>query len=78
MKKQRWKADEMEMTINFKSLRISFIFTELCLTIYCLYHLLIFREISEVTIIWSASFVLFFLTKNLYTKKMTRTNDNEE
>lgn len=78
MKKQRWKADEMEMTINFKSLRISFIFTELCLTIYCLYHLLVYREISEVTIIWSASFALFFLAKNLYTRKMTRTNDNEE
>lgn len=78
MMNQRWKADEMEMTINFKSLRIAYIFTEFCLALYCVYKFVVSGEIPEVSVIWFSGGVLFFLSKLIYTNKMTRINDNEE
>ncbi len=55
----------MEMFINVKSLKIAYIFTELCLMIYCIYHFFTTDEISVVTAIWLVSLAIFFVSKLL-------------
>ncbi len=78
MKKQKMKADEMEMSINFRAMRIAYTFIQLCLAFYCVYKLAVCGELPEVAVIWFAGVALFFIAKLIYTRKMTRTNDNEE
>lgn len=36
MKKRNWKADEMEMNINFYAARASFVFSGISLLCYCI------------------------------------------
>lgn len=78
MNNRKWKADEMEMAINFKALRISYVFTELGLTLYCIYKVVVSGELPEITLIWLTGVLLFFIFKSHYTRKMTRADDNEE
>lgn len=78
MKKLSFKADELEMTINFKALRSAFVFNELCLTIYCLYRFYLDGELPEVSVIWLSGLAIFFLMKYLYTYRITRDEGDEE
>lgn len=79
MKSQKWKADEMEMTINFKSIRIAFVFLILALFAYCMYGVIIMNELLTVPfVIMCASCSLFFISKLYLTKVMTQGNCDEE
>ena len=78
MKQSKIKADEMEMFINVKSLKIAYIFTELCLMIYCIYHFFTTDEISAVTVIWLVSIVIFFVSKLVYTHRITSSKETDE
>ncbi len=78
MKKQKIKADEMEMSINFRAIRIAYTFMQLCLAFYCVYKLAVCGKLPEVAVIWFAGVALFFISKLVITRKMTRTDNNEE
>ena len=78
MKQSKIKADEMEMTINFKSMRVAYVFSEICLTIYCIYHFCTAGAFSIVTVIWLTSVAAFFVSKLIYTHNIARDENNEE
>ena len=78
MKQSKIKADEMEMSINFKSIKTAYISTEICLTIYCFYHFFTTGGFSVVTAIWLVSLAVFFVSKLIYTHNITRNENNEE
>lgn len=79
MKNRKWKADEMEMTINFKSTRIAFIFSILALLIYCIYGLVAMEELPTIPFIILCISCSLFLTSKLYLfKMMTKGTSYEE
>ena len=78
MKQSKIKADEMELAINFKSIRAAYVFSEICLTIYCIYHFCTAGVFSVVTAIWLVSVAAFFVSKLIYTHNITRNTKNEE
>jgi hypothetical protein len=79
MGKTKWKADEMEMTINFKSIRIAYVFSILALFGYCIYILITENELPLIPfIIFCGELCLFYLTKLCLTKKITRGSRDEE
>ena len=75
---KKWKADEMEMLINFKSMRISFVFFMFSSLIYSLYVLLYHGKISVVLLILLRSLAVFFLSIIWYTRNMAKGADSEE
>lgn len=79
MKNKNWKADEMEMAINFKSTRIAFIFSTLALLSYCIYGVIAKHESFTIPfVILCISCSLFFISKLYLSKMMTKENYNEE
>lgn len=79
MKNKKWKADEMEMMINFKSTRMAFIFSNLALLGYCIYGVITMEKILTIPFtILCGSCSLFFISKLYLSKKMTKGNFDEE
>lgn len=79
MRKGNWKADEMEMMINFKSIRLSWIFSELSLVIYCFVEMIRTGDLPAVPfLILCVSGVIFFAGKLLMTRRLAEENDDEE
>lgn len=79
MQKKKWKADEMEMTINFKSIRIAYVFSIVTLLGYCIYDFAIQKELPFVPfIVVCGQLFLFYFSKLYLMKKMTRGNQDEE
>lgn len=79
MGKAKWKADEMEMAINFKSIRIAYVFSILALFGYCIYMYITKNELPLIPfIIACGELCLFYLTKLCLTMKMARGNRDEE
>lgn len=76
--KKNIKADEMEMAINFKSMRIAFVFSTLALTVYCCLETFIGGKLPTVPcIIWLLQGSLFFCAKLIFTKLTTVKSDEE-
>lgn len=79
MKNTKWKADEMEMAINFKSTRNAFVFSNLALLIYCIYGVIAMEKIPVIPfVILCVSCALFFISKLYLSKMMTKGNYDEE
>ena len=78
MRNSKFRADEMEMYINFKLVRIAYIFIQICLAIYCIYELYISNKLPFVFIIWILSGVVFWFSKIYYTQKLMEDKKNEE
>ncbi len=79
MRRKKWKADEMEMAVNFLSIRVAYIFSIVTLFAYCVYAFLIRHELPAIPfIIFSGQLFLFYLSKIYLTKKMTKGNRDEE
>ena len=79
MKKINLKADEFEMAINFKSMRISYAFISLALLGYCIVTLVQSGEVPTVPgMILCLTGVLFWSTKIFMTKHLTKGIDDEE
>lgn len=78
MRNKNWKADEMEMAINFKSTRIAFIFSTLALLAYCIYGVAIEELFTIPFVILCISCSLFFISKLYLSKMMTKENSDEE
>lgn len=72
------KADEMEMYINFKSMRIAFGFIQISLAIYCMYHLFIDKTLPDVFIIWVLSMTVYWISNLVFRHKMLKGQEDEE
>ena len=76
MKDSKWNAKEWEMAINVKAMRLSYVVLELCLTIYCIYKLIVDGRLPFVSIFWLVSCGVFFIAKLVYTKKVIHALDD--
>lgn len=65
------KADEMEMAINFKSMKLSWLFLTVSLVIWDIYILIKGETSNPVTLLIAVNLVIFCISKLYYTKKMT-------
>ncbi len=77
--KRRWKADEMEMSINYKSVRASWAFSLAFLCIWNIVNVVQTGELASLACILLTIETLVFLTTKLFlTKKMTDGGDHDE
>ena len=81
MKNRSWKADEMEMAINFKAMRCAWAFLTLSLAVWCLSETISSGEIPVVPFVLECvSSIIFFSVKIGLTNRMTKSergNDEE-
>ena len=81
MKNRSWKADEMEMAINFKAMRCAWAFLPLSLAVWCLSETISSGEIPAVPFVLECvSSIIFFSVKIGLTNRMTKSergNDEE-
>lgn len=74
-----FKADEMEMSINFKSMRLAWVFSELALAIYCIVRLFMNGNLPSVSLlILCISGAIFWVSKLIMTKQMTAGGNYDE
>jgi hypothetical protein len=79
MQKKKWMADEMEMCINFKSIRVSYVFSVIALLAYCIFKYAVKKELPFIPFIILCGELFLFYTSKLYlTKKMTGGSPDEE
>lgn len=79
MLRKKWEADEMEMAINFKSIRVAYIFSIVTLLGYCIYDFIIRKVLPFIPfIVVCGQLSLFYFTKIYLTEKVTRGNRDEE
>ena len=77
--KKRIKADEMEMSINFKAVRASWIYSLAFLIVWNMVSVIKTGEIELVPFILlvSQTFIMF-IVKSILTKKMSGNSKHEE
>ena len=74
-----WKADEMEMAINMKAARCSYVFLDLTLIIWCIAEYIKSGNVPVVPFILECiSCVIFFTVKLYLTKKLTKEDSDEK
>ena len=77
--KKRIKADEMEMSINFKAVRASWIYSLLFLIVWNMFSVIKTGDIEIIPFILLVSETLImFVVKSILTKKMSGDSDNDE
>lgn len=77
--KKRIKADEMEMSINFKAVRASWIYSLLFLIVWNIFSVIKTGDIELIPFILMVSETLImFVVKSILTKKMSDDSDNDE
>lgn len=73
------KNDEMELSINFKAMRISWLWYEIALAIFCIITTIVAGEFPIIEfVIWAIGGVLYWNVKVYVTKKMTETTEENE
>lgn len=72
------KSDEMELTVNYKAARNTFVFLELALDVYCLVCVINTGELPWVWLIFIVSGLVFWGTKLIETKRLTGSEDSDE
>ncbi|MCR5373184.1 MAG: hypothetical protein K6E41_06910 [Solobacterium sp.] len=78
MKKIIAKADEMEMAVNYKAARNTYVFLEAALAVYCLIYRLKTGELPWVWLIFIGSGVVFWATKWMETRRLTAPGESDE
>ena len=79
MKNQKWKADEMEIAINYRAMRIAFVFSGIALLVYCIYEYVALKRLPTIPfVIFLVKEILFFVSKLFITSKMKKGSDDEE
>ena len=78
MKKIFAKADEMELAVNYKAARNSFVLLEIALAIYCLVFRLKTGELPWVWLIFIVGGLVFWVTKRIETKRLTDPGESDE
>lgn len=77
--KKRIKADEMEMSINFKAVRASWIYSLLFLIVWNMFSVIKTGDIELIPFNLLVSETLIMLVvKSILTKKMSGDSDNDE
>lgn len=77
--KKRITADEMEMSINFKAVRVSWIYSLLFLIVWNMVSVIKTGDIELIPFILLVSEALImFVVKSILTKKMSGDSDNDE
>lgn len=71
------KADEMEMSINFKAMRLSWVFVVVVLIIWVFYDFITTGELNTIFSIILLQSIIFFGSKLYLTKKMSDDTDEE-
>ena len=79
MKNRRWKADEMEMAINFRAVRYAWCFLVLSLTAWCVYCAITTGEFPAIPFFLdTVSSLIFWFVKMGLTNKMTKTEQEDD
>jgi len=78
MKKVIKKADEMEMSINFKAMRLSWLFLVITLVVWECVELTHGNLDSPVVLLVALQGVVFWGSKVYYTQKMTSVENDDE
>ncbi len=81
--KSKWKADEMEMSINFKAMRLSWVFVGVALIIWGIIGYIKNGDMPSIPfIILVAQIIIFFLAKLLIARRLAgknkKSNENNE
>jgi cobalamin synthase len=80
--KRKWNADEMEMAVNFRAMRLSWVFVGIALLVWCIVGYIKDSELPYIPfIIFLAQNIIFFCAKLLISRRLTGKNgdeDNEE
>ena len=79
MQKKKWKADEMEMAINFKAMRLAWVFVMMALLAWCIIELAVYGETPFIPfIIICIQNIIFFSAKLIMTNKLAGKGSDEE
>ena len=77
--KKRFKADEMEMSINFKAVRASWVYSLLFLIVWNIVSVIKTGDIELISFILLVSETFIMLVvKSILTKKMSADSENDE
>lgn len=77
--KKRIKADEMEMSINFKAVRASWIYSLIFLIVWNMVSVIKTGDIELIPFILLVTEALvMFVVKSILTKKMSGDSENDE
>lgn len=77
--KKRIKADEMEMSINFKAVRASWIYSLIFLIIWNMVSVIKTGDIELIPfILLVTEALIMFVVKSILTKKMSGDSDDDE
>lgn len=69
--KGNWKADEMEMSINFKAMRVALLFSMLALATWVIVIVVKTKELASTPfIILLLQNLIFFFSKSVITRRM--------
>lgn len=72
------KSDEMEMAVNFKAMRMSWVFVTVALMVWLVISYLLGKEYKYILlVIICVQNILFFGSKIVMTKRMSKNNDEE-
>lgn len=73
------KADEMEMSINYRAMRCGFVFVETAIMVYCIIMFVTTGELPLIPFIFDcAGSAVFLWMKVYFTHQMTKDNDDDE
>ena len=77
--KKRFKADEMEMSINFKAVRASWVYSLLFLIVWNIVSVIKTgdTELISFILLVSETFIML-VVKSILTKKMSADSENDE
>ena len=75
----KWKADEMELSINFKAMRLSWVFVGVALTLWCIVKYIMEGEFPSVPfILLMTQNIIFFSAKLLIARRLTKNNSKAD
>ena len=75
---KRIKADELEMSVTYRAMRVSYVFMVLAIIGYCIYHCIRFNESPHFHIlILCIQGILFFVVRLFLLRKMTMAEKEE-
>jgi len=75
--KKKWKADEMEMAVNFKSMRISWVFVGVALVAWCLVFLIKDGDVPFIPFMILCIQNIIFFSCTLIYKRMLSGNEKK-
>ena len=79
MKSSNWKADEMEMAINYRAIRLAYLFVTVALIVHNTVSLIVTGDLPTVSfLILCFSNIIFFSAKLVMTQRLTKDCGDEE